>query len=629
MKKTIPLLILIITFFSCNRQDQETPEPTDFGYLSMNISVTITEEAASGRVEAVPTDNWNVTIFKADGTPEVVFDPYINAPAEIQLPTGEYYIEAHSNNFAEAAFENPYYFGRSDNFTIDKEEIKTIDIDAELANSKVAINYSSNVTSTFNDYTGAVTIVSTGTTLDYVQGETREGYFISEPLSVVVNLSYTKLDGTFITRQFSANIDAQPKTLYNINVDATLEDGEIVININVDEGFEVEEVELGDGNSSIPVDPFGFDLAWLNTYGGSEPDEVSQVIQLQDGGFLMIGKAGINNGDVLGNNGRDDVWLVRTDPSGTLIWSKNYGGSQIERGYAAVQLNNGSITVMAQTRSYDGDISNNPNINVNYSIWIFNIDTDGNLIWDIVIAGRNGSAQNIAKDFDGNLIYLGNIDNNEPNQSDSYIMKLDGQGNILSQTFIEEETFRGRNFQFTADEYFIGGYHTTQGAGSLTLLKINRLSEQIEVDQTYIPQAFSSQYSTGMLLQGQKIIMYGRSTIQNEFGFITEWDINGNVLQESYTSGTINDMVYIDNQYFATGFGIVGNFSRIIVTQLDLNLNEVNSRIIVGDFTDFGKSIIALNANEIVIGASTLSDSFEIPENNGNLDFTILKLNNQ
>ncbi|MEQ8556382.1 MAG: DUF4493 domain-containing protein [Cyclobacteriaceae bacterium] len=278
MKYLYMLLSMGFILLSCNRQDQESPEPTDFGYLSMNISVSITEEPASGRVEAVPTDDWKVSIFNAsDDSEAAVFDPYSTAPTEIQLPTGEYYIEAHSNNFQEAAFENPYYFGRSENFTIDKEELKTIDIDAELANTKVAINYSANVTSTFNDYTGAVTVVSTGTTLPYVQGEIREGYFVAEALSVVVDLSYTKLDGSFITRQFTANIDAQPKTLYNINVDAVLEDGKIVININVDETFTEEVIELGDAEP----DPNANWIAgedWIDSRDG----EVYGTVQIGD-----------------------------------------------------------------------------------------------------------------------------------------------------------------------------------------------------------------------------------------------------------------------------------------------------------------------------------------------------------
>ncbi|XOV94854.1 MAG: DUF4493 domain-containing protein [Bacteroidota bacterium] len=307
MKSLYVLLGLAVFVFACDRNNQDTPEPTEFGYLSMNISVSITSEPASGRIEAVSTDDWRVTIFDASDDSEVmVFDPYSSAPAEVQLPTGEYYVEAHSNNFLEAAFENPYYFGRSLNFTIDKEELKTIDIDAELANSKVAINYSSNVTSTFNDYTGAVTVVSSGTTLDYVQGETREGYFVSEPLSVVVNLSYTKLDGSFITRQFSADIDAQPKTLYNINVDATLEDGKIVLNINVDESFDVEEINIGeevgpitDPNTAV-FDGIVYPLVdgYVDDYGDEDPLEIGSnthfgyEVGVSDADFVIYTEGG-------------------------------------------------------------------------------------------------------------------------------------------------------------------------------------------------------------------------------------------------------------------------------------------------------------------------------------------------
>ncbi len=317
MKKFELFAILTVIFFACNRNDQETPEPTDFGYLTMNIAVTITAEPVNGRVEAVSTDEWKVTIFKVDGTVAEVFDPYMDAPSEIQLPTGEYYVEAHSNNFMEAAFENPYYFGRSDNFTIDKEELKTIEIDAELANSKVAIHYSSNVTSTFNDYTGAVTVKGTGTTLVYGQGETREGYFVSVPLSVVINLSYTKLDGSFITREFNAEIDAQPKTLYNINVDATLADGEIVLNINVDEGFETVEIELGD---SAP--PGGLEGCLLTDYLVYEGNDVErwEMTYNMDNQIEVIDKS-----DNYGGTPRQ--WSLGYDNQGRLVSAESSGGS--------------------------------------------------------------------------------------------------------------------------------------------------------------------------------------------------------------------------------------------------------------------------------------------------------------
>ncbi len=306
MKNLCLSLAFALFFFSCNRQDQETPKPTDFGYLSMNISLEIEATPASSRVEAVSTDNWKVTIFNEDGTEFLVFDPYISAPAEVQLPTGEYYIEAHSNNFMESAFENPYYFGRSANFEIDKEELETIDIDAELANSKVKINYLPSVTGTFDSYSGTVTVDNSGSSLFYNETETREGYFIAEPLSVVVDLSYEKLDGTFITRQFTANIDAQPKTLYNINVDATLEDGKIVLNINVDETFTVEEVNIGDVTVVTPdpntavFDATVYPLvdAYNDDYGIEDPLDIGlqshygYEIGVSDASFVVFTETG-------------------------------------------------------------------------------------------------------------------------------------------------------------------------------------------------------------------------------------------------------------------------------------------------------------------------------------------------
>lgn len=247
--KTLAQLVLIaglIFSFSCQNEEEE-PQPTEFGYLSMQISLNITSESASGRTEAVNTDDFRVTIFDASGTEIMVFDPFSSAPAEVALPTGEYYVEAHSNNLVDAAFENPYYFGRSANFTIDKEESTAIDINVELANTKVAILYSDDVVNTFDSYTGTVTVSATGASLFYAQGETREGYFVTSPLAVQVDLSYTKLDGTTIDRTFNATIDdPQPKTLYNINVDAALEDGTIVFNITVDESFDVVDISLGD-----------------------------------------------------------------------------------------------------------------------------------------------------------------------------------------------------------------------------------------------------------------------------------------------------------------------------------------------------------------------------------------------
>lgn len=283
-------------FYLAACQDSEEPQPTEFGYLLMQVMLSITSEEANGRVEAVNTDNFRVTIFDASGTEILVFDPFSTAPPEVALPTGEYYVEAHSNNLVDAAFDNPYYFGRSANFTIDKEETTSIDINTELANTKVAILYSDDVVNTFDSYTGTVTVISTDSSLFYAQGETREGYFVTSPLEVEVELSYTKLDGQTIDRIYTALIDnPEPKTLYNINVDAALEDGTIVFNITVDESFDAIDIGLGDITVGNQCDFSGYRMEVLGDTDVSSPTWtrgtdglIHQIQYMEDGVNFLV-----------------------------------------------------------------------------------------------------------------------------------------------------------------------------------------------------------------------------------------------------------------------------------------------------------------------------------------------------
>jgi uncharacterized protein (TIGR02145 family) len=192
--------------------------------------------------------------------------------------------------------------------------LKSIDIEAELANTKVAINYSANVVNTFHSYTGTVTVVSSGASLFYAQGETREGYFLASPLDVEVNLSYTKLDGTTIDRTFTASIaDPQPKTLYNVNVDATLEDGKVVFNITVDEGFDTVEVDLGDNtNDSNPNSNWSVGEEWVDERNGRSYSTVQIAEQVWMSENLNVQT--YTDGTPIPRAEEGTVWYQKTTP---------------------------------------------------------------------------------------------------------------------------------------------------------------------------------------------------------------------------------------------------------------------------------------------------------------------------
>ena len=81
----------------------------------------------------------------------------------------------------------------------------------------------------------------------------------------------------------------------------------------------------------MKTDLYG-DTMWTKTYGGTGTEWISQILESSDGGYLFTGPTTSNDGDVWGNHGDYDYWLVKTDLYGDTLWTKTYGGTN---GYTA------------------------------------------------------------------------------------------------------------------------------------------------------------------------------------------------------------------------------------------------------------------------------------------------------
>lgn len=142
-------------------------------------------------------------------------------------------------------------------------------------------------------------------------------------------------------------------------------------------------------------------LLWLHCYGGSMPDIIDHVIELEDG-FLLVCDTQSDDRDAEGagyhvGNGPNrtyDVWLIRTDYDGNIVWSRCYGGTGTDFPIKAFQNEDGGFTVFCHTLSIDGDVQSAQNLQIPedyhyYSrLWVFRIDADGNLLWERAIGTR-------------------------------------------------------------------------------------------------------------------------------------------------------------------------------------------------------------------------------------------------
>lgn len=203
----------------------------------------------------------------------------------------------------------------------------------------------------------------------------------------------------------------------------------------------------GDGRSAKPANTlhgvgefWGIKLdasgnkEWSHYYGGTNNDRTFGVLQTDDGGFLMVGHSESDDFDITDPQGSYDVWIVRTDNVGNLLWQKNFGGSGIEIGYAVTETPEGNFIVVGDTRSSDKDISN-PLGNADF--WAIKFKPSGEMIWEKTYGGSDfESARSIVGMPEGNFLIVGSSQSSgmdvseNKGRNDIWAIIIDPSGNL-------------------------------------------------------------------------------------------------------------------------------------------------------------------------------------------------------
>jgi len=204
-------------------------------------------------------------------------------------------------------------------------------------------------------------------------------------------------------------------------------------------------------------------LQWEKTYGGTEADVASHIEQTKDGGFIVSASSTSNNGDVEKNNGGSDYWILELDRSGDKIWSKNYGGESFDRTACIKQTFDNGYIVAGYSLSENGDISGNIG---SYDYWIVKLNNTGDLVWEKNYGGTSlDFPTSVIQVEDGGYIVAGytisdDVDVKENNGDyDYWIVKLDRNGNLeWSKNYGGSENDFANSIQQTDNgEYIIAG----------------------------------------------------------------------------------------------------------------------------------------------------------------------------
>ena len=170
----------------------------------------------------------------------------------------------------------------------------------------------------------------------------------------------------------------------------------------------------------VKLDSEGY-LQWSKTYGGTEQDRGSAVIQTTDGGYMIVGST------MSFGAGLDDAWILKLDNTGEPIWQVTYGSESGDTAWDVIQDSGGNYIVVGVSSPFEGAPDG--------SIWILELDSDGDIVWKNGYIDDNYDAVfslSVTAAQDGTyLITAGVSDVRTPGSANFWFLKIDSMGDLV------------------------------------------------------------------------------------------------------------------------------------------------------------------------------------------------------
>lgn len=184
-------------------------------------------------------------------------------------------------------------------------------------------------------------------------------------------------------------------------------------------------------------------IEWSRYFGGNAHDNGQEVRQTPDGGYIVGGWTVSNNGDVTGNHGIQDFWLVKLNSQGSLVWQKTLGGIDVDA-FSSLEVtpDNGYI-VAGYTMSNSGDVSGNHGA---MDAWVVKLNPEQLGVSESIHTNQILMYPNPAKNF----FYLDHL------PADVLVDVTDVSGRKVFSEYFNTEKIKINTSEFTNGTYIVG-----------------------------------------------------------------------------------------------------------------------------------------------------------------------------
>ncbi len=298
---------------------------------------------------------------------------------------------------------------------------------------------------------------------------------------------------------------------------------------------------------------------WQRSFGGNKEDQGLIVRETVDHGIISLGFSesfpGVNNSDI-------DIFIVRTDVDGTVLWTKVYDEGFSERPADLVELEDGFLIL--------GTIR--PTITSDDKLYLLNIDRRGNKRWSKIFDSETddaGVAIVPTLAGDGYLITGTTFDKDNGKKDDVLLMQVTTEG---------EEVWRkvsgsSKNDKVTGIVATDGGYIIAKNSPTIDNSLINTRNDIVL----------------------QKVDLSGDSIWSKAYGTVEQ-------IEE------VSDMILTsDNHLMITG--TAENVRKLLIGKFDLNGDSIwIKKYAISGVENIGKDIIELDDGSFVaVGLTSLT----------------------
>jgi len=350
------------------------------------------------------------------------------------------------------------------------------------------------------------------------------------------------------------------------------------------------------GNAYLFMADSDGDSVWTRNFGWDGIDVFADLIMSSDGKFVATGLTDTPNDF-------ENIYLVKVDTDGNLIWEKNFGGPQKDVALSLTNADDGSLVITGVTKSFSvGD----------EDLFIFKTTVDGDSLWYKTYGTTgNDGGYGITRTSDGGYIITGRY-----NWSDLWLLKVDALGDTIWTKVIGGTNYdEGISVIETEDKGFIiSGSTSSYGAGELDVYVVKTDSlGNFEWQKTYGGTGYDEGRRILKRDNGYFVMGNTDSGIAGEFNYFVIWTNESGDTVQTRTYGDAGedrcyDVINDGQEYFLIAGSDFNN-----ATLNDASLLLIESGNSTSDVTP-----------EPVVSDYSLSDAYPNPFNpSTNIQFEI------